>query len=107
MAPSRGVQIFRQTPANLVKDQAHQWFGPADVGGWHDEVKSGRPVAFDEITDAPVAVVRNLRYHRVTVEPQERHGSRKHAGAFILAFAEKLARRRRDDRMRPRFAKMR
>ena len=40
MPASFGVEIFRQPPADLVEDQPHQRLGPADIGGWHDQIEA-------------------------------------------------------------------
>ena len=86
------IQFLRQTAADLVEDQSNQRFRPADVGGRHDEIECRRAAVLDEIGDAPIASARHFRDHRIAVETEERHGGREHAGPFVLAFVQKLAR---------------
>ena len=59
----------KSTPADLVEDQAHQRLGAADVGWRHDEVKRNRLIPLDQIVDAPVAVVGDLRDDGVAIAP--------------------------------------
>jgi hypothetical protein len=76
-APASGHKSLsgrKSTPADLVEDRAHQRLGAADVGWRHDEVKRNRLIPLDQIVDAPVAVVGDLRDDGVAIEPQERHG---------------------------------
>ena len=56
MPPAAGrFELLGQAPADLVEHKAHQRLGAADVGRRHDEVERHRPLALDEIADAPVA----------------------------------------------------
>jgi hypothetical protein len=81
--------------------------GPADVGRRHHEVERCRPVARDQIDDAPIAPAGHPRHHGVAIESQERHGGGENAGTLVVGLVQELPRRRCDDRMRSRFAEMR
>ena len=107
MAPALRFQFFRQPSADLVKDQPNERLGAADVGGRHDEVEGRGPSVFDEIADAPIALARYGRDHGIAIKSEERHGGRQHAGAFVLALVQKLARGAGDDGMHAAFAQMR
>src|SRR3546814_2332632 len=50
-----GVELFGESAADLVEDQADQRLGPADVGGRDDKIERDRLLRLDEIGDAPVA----------------------------------------------------
>jgi hypothetical protein len=58
-------------------------------------------LAGNEIIDPPVAVRCDLGDDGIAIKAKERHGSRKDAGAFVLALVQKFAGGRRDDGMGP------
>ena len=79
MPPSLGFQLFGQTAANLVEDQAHKRFCAADVRGRHDKVQRRRRHSLHQIADAPIALARDGRHDRIAIETKERHGGGEHA----------------------------
>lgn len=90
----------------MIEHQAHERLCAGNIRRRHDEIERRRPLARNEIVDAPVATARHLRDDRVTVKAEKRHGRRQHAGALVFGFVQKLARRRGDDGMRPLGAEM-
>ena len=97
--PGIAFQPLGQPAADLVEDQAHQRLGPRDVRRRNDQVERDRPRRVDQIGDPPVAGRRRRRHRRVAIEPEERHGRRQHAGAFVLGLVQHLARGRGDHGM--------
>jgi hypothetical protein len=55
VASGFGIELFGQSPSNLVEHQAHERLGAADVGGRHNEIESRGPIVLHEICDPPVA----------------------------------------------------
>ena len=68
------LEVFGQSPADLVENQADERLGAADVRRRHHEVERCRPFALDEVTDPPIAARRHLGNDRIAIEPEEAHG---------------------------------
>src|SRR3546814_13292745 len=74
-----GVELFGESAADLVEDQADQRLGPADVGGRDDKIERNRLLRLDEIGDAPVTARGNLSNSVIPVEAEKRTCRRKQA----------------------------
>ena len=70
-----------------------------DVRRRNDQVERDRPLGIDRsaIRQSQADVV--AATVGIAIEPEERHGRREHAGAFILGLVQDFARGRRDDGM--------
>src|SRR5262249_898951 len=64
-----GIEIFSQTPPNLVKHEAHQGFGTGDVGGWHHQVQRDRLRPVYKITNSPITSARDRSNDGIAIEP--------------------------------------
>src|SRR5262249_61571385 len=74
MPPTSGLELFGQSPSDLVEHEPHERLSTTDVGGRHNEVERGGPLAFYEVSDPPVAPARDLGDDRITVEAEKAHG---------------------------------
>ncbi len=106
MALVIALQVFRQSPPDLIEDQSNERLGPVDVGGRHDEVEGNRVSRSDQICDAPVAALCYLRNDRVAIETEKRHRGGQNTGAFVTGLVQKLARGAGDHGMWTRLAEM-
>src|SRR5580693_4670568 len=99
VAGLRFFQVFRQTPADLVEDQADQRLGPGNVRWRYDQVERSRTGALDEIADAPIALSRDPRNDRIAIETEERHRRRQDTGPLIVVLVEDFTRHAGDNRV--------
>jgi hypothetical protein len=101
-SPALGLrlQIFRETPADLVEYETNERLGPRNIRWRHDQIQCRRRRPVDEVADTPVASRRHLCNHGIAIEAEERHGGRQHARAFVLALVEEFTGRGGDHGMR-------
>src|SRR5262249_57545865 len=70
------LELLGQSPSDLIEHKPHQRLGAADVGGRYNEVECGGLLAFDKVSDPPVASAHDLGDDRIAVETEEAHGGR-------------------------------
>ena len=94
-----GLQIFGQSTANLVQQQADERLGARDVRRRDDEVKRDGSATFNEVADAPVALPRHPGHNRVAIQAEERHGRGQHPRSLVVRLVQQLACRAGDHRV--------